>query len=216
MSQMSKGAAVVERPASAGGACCGVAQETMREADPAQVREWMQSGACVLVDVREPDEHARERISGSRLVPLSRFDAAQVEALIGPGKIVVMHCKSGRRSADACRLAARLGDKGVQVYSMAGGIEAWKKAALPVACDAKAPGISVMRQVQMVIGASVLAGCALAWFADPKFLVIPAFFGAGLLFAGASGTCALASIIGKMPWNRVNAAGTSCSAGVCG
>jgi hypothetical protein len=53
-------------------------------------------------------------------------------------------------------------------------------------------------------------GAALAWFVHPTFIAIPAFFGAGLTFAGVSGTCALASIIGKMPWNKFNSGADSC------
>lgn len=187
-----------------------------REAAPKDVKAWLNAGECVLIDVREPDEHARERIPGSRLLPLSRFDPQQAAALARPGQKIVLHCRSGRRSADAARMAASLSDAGVPVISMAGGIEAWKKDNHPVEVNTKVAGISVMRQVQLVIGLCVLAGSALAWFVDPRFVVIPAFFGAGLTFAGATGTCALATLIGKMPWNRAGGqTGTACSAGTC-
>jgi hypothetical protein len=73
-----------------------------------------------------------------------------------------------------------------------------------------------MRQVQLVIGLCVLAGSALAWFVDPRLVAIPAFFGAGLTFAGASGTCALATMIGCMPWNKAAKTGASCTTGSCG
>lgn len=187
-----------------------------REVAAGEVHRWLQAGECVLIDVREPDEHARERIPGARLLPLSKFDPQQAAALAGPGRKVVMHCRSGRRSADACRLAASLEQQGITVLSMTGGIEAWKGAALPVEVNAKVAGISVMRQVQLVIGLSVLAGSALAWFVDSRFVAIPAFFGAGLTFAGATGTCALASLLAWMPWNRSKPTGASCSAGSCG
>ncbi len=187
-----------------------------RVASPREVRAWLQAGECVLIDVREPDEHARERIPGARLLPLSKFDPQQAAAMAGPGRKAVMHCRSGRRSADACRLAAPLEQQGITVLSMIGGIEAWKSAALPVEVNTRVAGISVMRQVQLVIGVSVLAGSALAWFVDPRFVAIPAFFGAGLTFAGATGTCALASLLAWMPWNRAKVSGASCSTGSCG
>lgn len=138
----------------------------------------MPGNAC-LIDVREPDEHARERIAGSKLLPLSRFDPLQAEAMASPGRKIVLHCRSGRRSADACRMASSLIDGGAIVVNMTGGIEAWKKDALHVEINRKVSGISVMRQVQMVIGTGVLAGSALAWFVDPRVVAIPAFFGAG-------------------------------------
>ncbi|MDX2131281.1 MAG: rhodanese-like domain-containing protein [Planctomycetota bacterium] len=185
------------------------------QAEPREVRRWLQSGECVLLDVREADEHARERIAGAKLLPLSKFDPAHAASMVRAGQKLVVHCRSGRRSADACRLAASLAASGVQVVNMTGGIEAWKKDALPVEVDSRVSGISVMRQVQLVIGVGVLGGSALAWFVDPRFVALPAFFGAGLTFAGATGTCALATLIGKMPWNRAKTGG-SCSTGTCG
>ncbi|MFM7480795.1 MAG: rhodanese-like domain-containing protein [Planctomycetota bacterium] len=183
------------------------------ELAPHDAQRRLQQGQAILVDVREPDEHARERIEGSRLMPLSRFDIGQLATWIKSGQRVIVHCKSGRCSADACRMAATLADRGIEVVSLAGGIEAWKAASLPVTCSKKAPAISIMRQVQLVIGACVLGGSALAWFVDPRFIAIPAFFGAGLAFAGATGTCALASLIGWMPWNRIDRSGGSCCSG---
>jgi rhodanese-related sulfurtransferase len=184
------------------------------EATPTQVRAWLASGQATLVDVREPDEHARERIDGARLAPLSRFDPAEIAAWVKQGQRLVLHCRSGRRSADACRLAASLGERGIEVLSMAGGIEAWKAAGLPVQTDRRVARLSVMRQVQLTIGLGVLAGSALAWLVHPGFIAIPAFFGAGLTFAGATGTCALAGLIAKMPWNR-QGDGAGCAGGTC-
>ena len=188
----------------------------LQEATPAQVRQWLGGGEAVLIDVREPDEFAREHIAGATLLPLSRFDPAQALSQAKPGQRIVMQCKSGRRSADACRLAAPLATTDTPVFTLAGGIEAWKKDNLPVELNTKVSGISVMRQVQLVIGLCVLAGSALAWFVDPRFVAIPAFFGAGLTFAGASGTCALATMIGWMPWNKAAKNGASCTSGSCG
>jgi hypothetical protein len=98
---------------------------------------------------------------------------------------------------------------------MAGGIEAWKKDNLPVTLNTKVTGISVMRQVQLVIGLSVVGGSALAAFVHPGFIAIPAFFGLGLTFAGATGTCALATVIGKMPWNKAAPSVPSCATARC-
>jgi rhodanese-related sulfurtransferase len=187
-----------------------------RDASPRDVHAWLRAGECVLIDVREPDEHARERIPGSRLLPLSRFDPRQAAAWARPGQKIVLHCRSGRRSSDACRLASLLAERGLVIHNLTGGIEAWKKDALPVEVNTKVPGLSVMRQVQLVIGLGVLAGSALAWFVDPRFIGIPAFFGAGLTFAGATGTCALASLLARMPWNRATPGGPSCASGSCG
>lgn len=188
--------------------------EAVKEAEPKQVAEWLRRGEAVLVDVREADEHARERIAGARLLPLSRFDPHRVAGWMKPGQRAVLHCRGGKRSADARRLALAVCRDGVEIVSMSGGIEAWKRQSLPVEVNAKASGISVMRQVQLVIGVCALIGSALAWFVHPGFVVVPAFLGAGLTFAGATGTCALASLLAAMPWNRVGG-GAGCSTGSC-
>jgi uncharacterized membrane protein len=104
----------------------------------------------------------------------------------------------------------------VTVVSMTGGLEAWKKETLPTELNTSVSGISIMRQVQLVVGTAVLVGSALAWFVHPALVAIPAFFGAGLAFAGASGTCALATVLGMMPWNKRAATSASCSTGQCG
>jgi rhodanese-related sulfurtransferase len=174
-------------------------------ASPEQVRAWLAGGKAVLIDVREPDEHAREAIEGARLLPLSRFDAGKAWYNVSPNQRLVLHCRSGRRSADACRLAGRaIG--GAAAINLAGGIEAWKAAGLPVKANAAVPGMSVMRQTQLAIGVMVVGGTALAWFVHPWFMVIPAFFGAGLVVAGLTGTCGLSVVLAKMPWNRAGQA----------
>ncbi len=48
----------------------------------------------------------------------------------------------------------------------------------------------------------MLAGVALGVAAHPAFLAVPAFVGAGLAFAGATGFCGLARLLAVMPWNR--------------
>jgi len=47
-----------------------------------------------------------------------------------------------------------------------------------------------------------LLGVLLGVTVSPWFLLIPGFMGGGLLFAGASGTCAMATLLGKLPYNR--------------
>jgi len=183
---------------------------TAANSHPRDVQKWLGSGEAILVDVREADEHARERIQGAQLAPLSTFNPSQVRAMVKPGQRVVMHCKSGRRASDAARMMAEFASAGLVISSMTGGIEGWKAEKFPVVLNKTVSKISVMRQVQIVIGLGVLVGAALAWFVHPAFIAIPAFFGAGLTFAGVSGTCALASIIGKMPWNKFTSGADSC------
>ncbi len=101
---------------------------TLKPVDAKQAKLWIDAGEAVLVDVREPGEHAAERIEGATLAPLS---CLQADAVAGAsGKIVVFHCKSGMRTqTNAARLAACACG---EAFYLAGGIEAWKRAGFPV------------------------------------------------------------------------------------
>ena len=94
------------------------------EIDAAEVGARMGRGEIVLVDVREPNEIAAERIPGAVSVPLSRFDPAAL-----PKGEVVLTCLGGKRSAMAL---AKCRQAGVPVNThMRGGLTAWKAAGLP-------------------------------------------------------------------------------------
>lgn len=143
------------------------------------------------------------------MLSLSAFDGSALRSTSGA---VVLHCHSGSRSAQAAeRLVSAEERSDRAVYTLRGGIRAWKAAGLPTrgTDGSSAPKMPVMRQVLLVAGSAVLVGSALAAFVSPWFLVIPVFFGAGLAFAGATGACGMASLLMAMPWNRAAApAGT--------
>ena len=185
------------------------------EVSPQELQAMMGRGECVVVDVREPEEHAREHIEGSELMPLSKFEPQHVpvgkEGGGGSGGVVVLHCRSGMRSAEAARRLMAIG--GCEVRTLAGGIRAWREAGLPIVENRRVP-ISVMRQVQITAGSMVVAGTVLGALFSPWWLLLSGFVGAGLVFAGVSGTCGLAAVLGRMPWNRMpeGAGGGNCSA----
>lgn len=197
----------------------------LAEVSPREAEAWCRAGGAIIVDVREPDEYARERIPGATLMPLATVSPAALAALARPGQRVVLHCRGGTRSVEALRRCEMLGESGrsagsatstgtasPEILSMRGGVSAWKEAGLPLEVDARVPRLSVMRQVQLAIGLLLIAGSALAWAVHPAFIAVPALLGAGLVWAGASGTCALATTLGRLPWNRT---GGSCSSGTC-
>jgi rhodanese-related sulfurtransferase len=92
-----------------------------------------------------------------------------------------------------------------EAYIVEGGIEAWKKAGLPIAKDRSQP-IEIQRQVQIAAGSLVLLGVVLGLAVSPAFYAVSAFVGAGLTFAGFSGWCGMATLLARMPWNRTTAA----------
>ena len=189
---------------------------TQHEIDPRDAQALLARGEAVLIDVREPDEHARERIAGATLMPLGTLTAEKVQAL--GARRVLIHCKSGRRGGDATARCGTLAESGIGVSNMRGGIEAWRAAGLPTVIDAARPKLGVMQQTQLTIGLGVLAGTALGAFVNPWFLAVSAFFGAGLVFAGATGFCGLATLLAKAPWNIVKSqcsTGSGASKGSC-
>ncbi|NJD32942.1 MAG: rhodanese-like domain-containing protein [Gammaproteobacteria bacterium] len=96
-------------------------------ATPAEVHAWLQKGEILLVDVREANEYAFERIHGAVLYPLSTFDP---NALPTRGPRLVLQCASGKRSMMAAHKLQATGH--AQVTNLLGGIQAWKAAGLPV------------------------------------------------------------------------------------
>ena len=114
----------------------------LKDLQPADVARWMAERAIILIDVREPDEFAAERIHGALLYPLSTFDARALP-LTADARIV-FHCGTGLRSAKA---AAAAQDAGCPIAGhLAGGLKAWKAAGLPlVAID---PETGKLRQAR--------------------------------------------------------------------
>jgi len=172
---------------------------------PERASEFVRNGA-VLVDIRERNEHAREKIAGSRLWPASQIDRDYpVQAT---DRVLIFHCQSGARTRqNASRIAAAL-PAGVESYILDGGLNAWKKAGLPAVLDRRQP-ISTMRQVQIVAGSLVLLGAVLGTTVAPAFYGLSAFVGAGLIFAGLTGFCGMARILALMPWNRTASVSSS-------
>ena len=168
---------------------------------PRDVAARLQSGRAVLVDIREPDEFAREHLPGAVSAPMSAFEQAHIG--IEPGRDVIFMCRSGARTGAHCdRLAARVTG---QAFVLEGGLNGWKAADLPAAVDRKAP-LELMRQVQIIAGSLVVIGALLAWLVHPAWIALSAFVGAGLFMAGATGVCGMARMLMLAPWNRTRAA----------
>jgi len=74
-----------------------------------------------LLDVRTPEEYAMQDIEGSTLIPLQELPHRIDE--IPRDTPIVIHCKAGIRSANACAFLAQNGF--TQLTNLAGGIDAW-------------------------------------------------------------------------------------------
>jgi len=89
---------------------------------PGELKARIDAGiAPVILDVREPFEHAICHIPGSRLIPLGELPRRLSE--LNPGDDIVVHCKSGGRSARAVSLLREHGYG--RAANLTGGILAW-------------------------------------------------------------------------------------------
>jgi rhodanese-related sulfurtransferase len=154
-------------------------------------------GGAKLVDIRTADEFARTRVPGAENHPLASLSPLESK------EPVVFMCRTGMRtSANADKLSVCCNDG----YVLLGGLDAWRKAGLPVEENRGEP-LEIMRQVHIVAGSLVLLGVLLGFTVAPAWFGLSAFVGAGLTFAGVTGFCAMAHLLALMPWNRRAAAG---------
>lgn len=151
---------------------------------------------ALFLDVRTPGEYKACHINGLKNIPLDQL-STHVDELKKYDTIYIS-CGTGMRSGKGCTALASLGL--TNVVNVAGGLEAWKKIGCPV--NTGKGVISIMRQVQITAGGLALLGALLAYFVNFNFIWLSGFVGAGLLFAGLSGTCGMAMLLSKMPWNK--------------
>jgi rhodanese-related sulfurtransferase len=152
---------------------------------------------ATVVDIRDKDEYVREHIPRAHNIPLASIGESTLS--IQGASDLIFQCKSGVRTAqNVAKLAAAAG---CDAYILEGGLDAWKRANLPVEIDRKQP-LEIMRQVQIAAGLLVLTGVVLGATVSPTFYVLAGLIGAGLTFSGVTGTCAMASLLRRMPWNR--------------
>ena len=171
--------------------------KTMQDVEATTLKMWLERGEALLIDVREPPAYAAEHIPDAQLLPLSTFDPARVPQ--EAGKKVVLHCVMGMRSAQA---GQKLLDAGfTSIYNFRGGVQAWKDAGYATA-QGQRTSLSLQRQVQIVSGSLVLLGTVLGAVASPWFLLLSGVVGAGLVYAGVSGTCGMAMLLAQLPYNQ--------------
>ncbi len=94
---------------------------------PQEVREALEKGEIVLIDVRTPAEYMFESIEDALLAPLSHFSAKALPAELG--KHVVLYCGSGVRSRKVSEQC--LSSKFEKIAHLEGGFANWKASGAP-------------------------------------------------------------------------------------
>lgn len=182
---------------------------------PQQAKDLAQSH--LFLDVRTPVEYNEAHISGSSLHPLSDLDPAHVKGLLVSKSGCVIVCRSGGRARQAYEKLTASGIANISVLD--GGIMAWDNAGLAVVRGGDTGAkkvISLERQVRIAAGGLVFLGVVLGVALHSALLIIPAFVGLGLVFAGVTDSCGLAMVLARMPWNTTGgAANNKNTAGGC-
>ena len=100
---------------------CGIKTSDEMNIEPSEVKRWMDAGkAFLLLDVRDSEEYEQSNLGGV-LIPLNELKERWRE--VDANSRIVVHCKSGGRSAQAAELLRDLGFG--DVWNLRGGINAW-------------------------------------------------------------------------------------------
>lgn len=91
---------------------------------PIELKQKLDDDEVLLIDVRETIEHQDGYIDGSCLIPLGEISIERLPSNKGP---IVIYCRSGKRSVDACIKLSEM-DPSLDLYSLDGGIIAWEQA----------------------------------------------------------------------------------------
>jgi len=102
---------------------CGMRDEqAIPEMSPHELKRRMDAREPFeLIDVREPFEYEIARIDGAKLIPLGEIGERLSE--LQRDRPIIVHCHSGKRSAQAVELLQQHGF--TKVYNLEGGIDAW-------------------------------------------------------------------------------------------
>jgi rhodanese-related sulfurtransferase len=160
-------------------------------------RMIIEDPATRILDVRTGGEFDGVHIAGSFNVPLDTLgeharDLADVE------HPVILVCKSGARAGQAHTALASAGKQ--RLHLLDGGLDAWVAGGGDVVRGTNETW-AMDRQVRLVAGSISLVGI-LASTLFPKAKWVAGGVAAGLTFSAVSNTCAMGTMLGKLPYNQ--------------
>ncbi|MBZ8139395.1 sulfurtransferase [Rubrivivax gelatinosus] len=113
------------------GTLAGGARAAGDEALPLEAaRDALASGRAVVIDIREPDEHARGVAPGMRLLPMSRIGQHLAEIPKDPKQPVLLVCNTQNRSKATAQALRERGWSNVRY--VAGGMSEWTRRGWPL------------------------------------------------------------------------------------
>lgn len=102
----------------------------VKEVNSAGALQLINHKGAVVLDVREPSEYESGHVLNAKLVPLGKLKERIGELEKYKDSPIVVVCRSGNRSGTACFILGKQGFS--QAYNLAGGVQAWQKANLPL------------------------------------------------------------------------------------
>ncbi|MEL7207626.1 MAG: rhodanese-like domain-containing protein, partial [Actinomycetota bacterium] len=166
--------------------------------DTAHLRQLIQDDPLVrILDVRTGGEFESIHIPGSFNVPLDTLQEHATD-LADVDHPVVLVCQSGGRATQAHDSLRGAGKHTLHILE--GGMNAWVAADGDVVRSASERW-AMDRQVRLVAGAMIVVGLLASLFV-PRAKWLSAAVGGGLFYSAVSNTCAMASVLGRLPYNR--------------
>ena len=97
---------------------------------PAESTQMINHDDALILDVRENNEYSEGHIINSLHIPLSTLKTRTGDLEKHKSKKVIIACRSGHRSSQACANLKKEGFE--QVFNLRGGVMAWESANLPL------------------------------------------------------------------------------------
>ena len=102
----------------------GNSKNVYEQITPAEAKALMDSeDGYIILDVRTPEEFAERHIEGAILIPDYEIGEKAESILTDKDQLILVYCRSGRRSKNAANELAALGYTNIKEF---GGINDWK------------------------------------------------------------------------------------------
>lgn len=100
----------------------GDSVEAYHKIDAETAKEMMDAGGVTIVDVRTKEEYEEGHVPGAILIPNEEIDKEEPEALSDKEAVILVYCRSGRRSKAASDKLVEMGYQNIYDF---GGIIDW-------------------------------------------------------------------------------------------
>lgn len=103
-----------------------------------QARTEFEAGRSILIDIREPDEHATGVAAGAMMLPMSQLGQRLAEIPTDPSRPVLLICRTQNRSGATLRALRQHGYGHVRYVH--GGMSEWARRGWPMVKPGFKPG----------------------------------------------------------------------------